>query len=294
MDVQHETDRLGLYVDMPRERGRDTDVQVADAFDLPEEDASDEAEESFGEDDDPRDHHQRRPRRDDDDDASEISEEVEDPDDPVVMMARATLLAQIRTYQKQKILENERPDETWTCRQLNGLLLRMKTHISMAQANKYGKLVLFGTVMGLEYGAKKIEPFGMNLDGWAERVIDEGESYDQVITELYIKYASDVAMQPETKLALMLFSSAAMHKLNMPVHSSFEEFLERTTGLRADGDAGGEPGPQGQRSMRPPTMDNDDLLQSNAFHAPPIPETPQPRKRRRAAKKDVASLVEHA
>lgn len=287
MEISHDTDRLGLYVDTP-DRNRDRDVVVADAFELPEEDASDhhpsEAEESFGDADDDEPRRSRRPRRDEpDDEESVLSEEIEDPNDPQVQVMRATLLAQIRVYQKKKILESERPDESWTCRQLNSLLLRMKTHIAMAQASKYGKLILYGTVMGIEFGANKIEPFGVNLDGWAQRVFEEGDSYDDVITELYIKYASDVAMQPETKLALMLMSSAAMHKLNMPVHTSFEEFLERTTGVKTSGAE--EP----QRQMRPPTLDNNDLLQSNAFHAAPAPETPQPRKRRR--KRDPVSMI---
>jgi hypothetical protein len=61
----------------------------------------------------------------------------------------------------------------------------------------------------MEYANAAFNPFDINLDGWAESVNDDMESYDEVFGKLYEKYKGG-EMSPELTLVMRLGFSAAV------------------------------------------------------------------------------------
>lgn len=72
-----------------------------------------------------------------------------------------------------------------------------------------GKL-LMTTVTALEYLNEKVNPFDLQLDGWAESVNENIEEYDDVFQELHQKYSGKANIAPELKLLFMLGGNAIM------------------------------------------------------------------------------------
>ena len=83
-----------------------------------------------------------------------------------------------------------------------------------------GKM-LMAFISGIEFLNSKFDPFDLKLDGWAESVNENIDDYDDIFTELHIKYADKAKMAPELKLLFMLGGSAAMlHMTNTMFKSS--------------------------------------------------------------------------
>ncbi len=61
----------------------------------------------------------------------------------------------------------------------------------------------------MEYANAAFNPFDINLDGWAESVSDDIDSYDEIFGELYEKYKGG-KMSPEVALIMRLGFSAAV------------------------------------------------------------------------------------
>ena len=61
----------------------------------------------------------------------------------------------------------------------------------------------------LEYANAALNPFDINLDGWAEEVSDDINSYDEIFGKLYDKYRGG-ELSPELSLVMKLGMSAAV------------------------------------------------------------------------------------
>lgn len=72
-----------------------------------------------------------------------------------------------------------------------------------------GKM-LMAAVTALEFLNNKVNPFDLQLDGWAESVNENLADYDDVFSELHEKYRGRANMAPELKLLFMLGGSATM------------------------------------------------------------------------------------
>lgn len=75
---------------------------------------------------------------------------------------------------------------------------------------KFQAKMLMAAVTGLEFLNNKVNPFDLQLDGWAESVNENITDYDEVFSELHEKYRGKAKMAPELKLLFMLGGSAVM------------------------------------------------------------------------------------
>lgn len=75
---------------------------------------------------------------------------------------------------------------------------------------KFQAKMLMAAVTGLEFLNTKVNPFDLQLDGWAESVNENITDYDEVFSELHEKYRGKAKMAPEIKLLFMLGGSAVM------------------------------------------------------------------------------------
>lgn len=64
-------------------------------------------------------------------------------------------------------------------------------------------------INSLEYVNSTFDPFGINLDGWGEKVSEDLPDYEEIFSELYEKYKGG-KMAPEVSLLMRLGFSAAM------------------------------------------------------------------------------------
>ena len=86
---------------------------------------------------------------------------------------------------------------------------------------KFQGKMLMAAVTGLEYLNGKLDPFNIELDGWAEQLGENLNDYDEIFAELHEKYKSKAKMAPELKLLFQLGGSAIMvHMTNTMFKSS--------------------------------------------------------------------------
>jgi len=79
-------------------------------------------------------------------------------------------------------------------------------------------------INSIEYANAAFDPFGINLDGWAEQVSEDIDSYDEIFTELHEKYKGG-KMAPELSLLLRLgFSAAVVNFTNKALSSATPGF----------------------------------------------------------------------
>lgn len=79
-------------------------------------------------------------------------------------------------------------------------------------------------INSIEYANAAFDPFGINLDGWAEQVSEDIDSYDEIFAELHEKYKAG-KMAPELSLLLRLgFSAAVVNFTNKALSSATPGF----------------------------------------------------------------------
>jgi hypothetical protein len=79
-------------------------------------------------------------------------------------------------------------------------------------------------INSIEYANAAVDPFGINLDGWAEQVSEDIDSYDEIFAELHEKYKGG-KMAPELSLLLRLgFSAAVVNFTNKALSSATPGF----------------------------------------------------------------------
>ena len=79
-------------------------------------------------------------------------------------------------------------------------------------------------INSIEYANAAFDPFGINLDGWAEQVTEDIDSYDELFAELHEKYKGG-KMAPELSLLLRLgFSAAVVNFTNKALSSATPGF----------------------------------------------------------------------
>jgi hypothetical protein len=68
---------------------------------------------------------------------------------------------------------------------------------------------LMSFVNAIEYGNAALDPFGLNIDGWGEKVGEDLDDYEEIFSELHDKYKGG-KLSPELSLLLRLGFSAAV------------------------------------------------------------------------------------
>jgi len=73
---------------------------------------------------------------------------------------------------------------------------------------KFQRASMLALTTGIEMLNSKFDPFGIDLNGWAETVSDSIDEYTEVFEELHEKYGKKSVVAPELKLLMLLGGSA--------------------------------------------------------------------------------------
>ena len=86
---------------------------------------------------------------------------------------------------------------------------------------KFARRVLLAFTSFTEFVNKRYDPFGVDLDGWSESVMENISDYDSAFERLLVKYAGKAEMAPEVELVMALGSSAFMFHLSKKLTANF-------------------------------------------------------------------------
>jgi len=91
---------------------------------------------------------------------------------------------------------------------------KVQGYIDQQATIKFCQEGLMMCVQGIEFLNKKVDPFGIKLNGWSENLYCNIEKYDNVFERLAEKYSSGEKMAPELELLLMIGGSAFMFHMS--------------------------------------------------------------------------------
>lgn len=96
---------------------------------------------------------------------------------------------------------------------------RLKSELELEHSIGFSRKILMAVISTIEFLNKRYDPFDLALDGWSESVMENINSYDNILERLYYKYRNRVAMPPELELLVTLAGSAFMFHMT---HSLFK------------------------------------------------------------------------
>ena len=107
-------------------------------------------------------------------------------------------------------------------REMRAELKKIRRDSELNSSLKFSKRMLMAVVSGSEFLNKRYDPFGVELNGWSETVmenVNDGD-YDGTFERLHDKYAGKVNTPPEIELLLSLAGSAAMFHMTSTMFKS--------------------------------------------------------------------------
>lgn len=102
---------------------------------------------------------------------------------------------------------------------------RVKSELELEHSISFSRKILMAVVSTIEFLNKKYDPFDLALNGWSESVMENINSYDNVLERLYYKYRTKVAMPPELELMITLAGSAFMFHMTNSLFKSMTASL---------------------------------------------------------------------
>lgn len=98
----------------------------------------------------------------------------------------------------------------------------------------FQRKMLMGLVRGIEFVNGKYSPFDVKLEGWADTVFADLDSYEGVFEDLFWKYKEKVSAPPEIRLLLTLGGSAMMFHYSKSLVAQMPKFTpEQMAGMQA-------------------------------------------------------------
>lgn len=99
---------------------------------------------------------------------------------------------------------------------------RIKRDHEVNASIKFSKRMLMAVVSASEFINKRYDPFGIELNGWSETVMENANDgdFDNVFERLHDKYAGKVNTPPEIELMLSLAGSAIMFHMTSTMFKS--------------------------------------------------------------------------
>lgn len=168
---------------------------------------------------------------------------------------------------------------------------RIKRDHEVKGSIKFSRRMLMAVVSASEFLNKRYDPFGLELNGWSETVMEntgDGD-YDSIFERLHDKYAGKVNTPPELELMLSLAGSAimfhmtstmfksipnlgAMAKNNPDMQQAMSNMAQNLMKQAAQQDEDDEPrvDDNGRRKMRGPSMN---LSGMGSMMPPPMPSS---------------------
>tara|TARA_R110002074_G_scaffold876_5_gene5365 strand:+ start:3808 stop:4953 length:1146 start_codon:yes stop_codon:yes gene_type:complete len=205
---------------------------------------------------------------------------------------KADILSKLqRLSQKKGMRVNSRLNMYSSIDELRAEIKRAKYSIDVDQSVKFSKRMLVACVTGLEFMNKRYDPFDLKLEGWSESVMENGDDYDEVFEDLFVKYRSSVNVPPEVRLIMMVGGSGMMFHLTNSMFKSMipnvNDIMKQNPNLMgsmmsavqntvASGstDPRGPPAAvdtQGRREMKGPGIDIGSLMAGFNMPVPPQP-----------------------
>ena len=86
----------------------------------------------------------------------------------------------------------------------------VKSEMQRKKSIKFQGQMLMTFISGIEFLNDKFDPFDLNLNGWAEKINEDVDEYDDIFGQLHEKYAGKAEIAPELKLLFMLGGSGLM------------------------------------------------------------------------------------
>lgn len=126
---------------------------------------------------------------------------------------------------KRKNFKVRQLDDTSSIVDIRKEYNRIKNELELDHSINFSRKVLMAVVSTIEFLNKKYDPFDLALNGWSESVMENINSYDNVLERLYYKYRSKVAMPPELELMITLAGSAFMFHMTNSLFKSMASSL---------------------------------------------------------------------
>lgn len=170
---------------------------------------------------------------------------------------------------------------------------RIKRDHEVNASVKFSRRMLMAVVSASEFLNKRYDPFGLELNGWSETVMEntgDGD-YDNIFERLHDKYAGKVNTPPELELMLSLAGSAIMFhmtstmfktipnlgtmaqnnpEMQQAMNNLAQNMMKQTTQRNEEEP---EENSSGRRKMRGPSMD---LSGIGNMMPPPMPSSSFP------------------
>ena len=183
----------------------------------------------------------RRPSMNSNDRSSIGSSDYDEPKSPrTILREKRKLLFKLKRYEKKGFKLSNKFSINTPLEEIQCEYETIRKEASLEQSLKVSKNILISVCSILEFMNNKFDPLDVVLDGWSEEINEDVENgdYDEVLEDLYDKYADTVEMGPELKLLMMIGGSAVKfhltHTILKTVIPGAETLLKQNPGLKND------------------------------------------------------------
>ena len=169
------------------------------------------------------------------------SSDYDEPKSPrTILREKRKLLFKLKRYEKKGYKLSAKFSIHTPLEEIQCEYETIRKESNLENSLKVSKNILISVCSVLEFLNNKFDPLDVVLDGWSEEINEDVENgdYDEVLEDLYDKYADTVEMGPELKLLMMIGGSAVKfhltHTILKTVIPGAETLLKQNPGLKSD------------------------------------------------------------
>lgn len=169
------------------------------------------------------------------------SSDYDEPKSPrTILREKRKLLFKLKRYEKKGYKLSSKFSIHTPLEEIQCEYETIRKESNLENSLKVSKNILISVCSVLEFLNNKFDPLDVVLDGWSEEINEDVENgdYDEVLEDLYDKYADTVEMGPEIKLLMMIGGSAVKfhlcHTVLKTVIPGAETLLKQNPGLKSD------------------------------------------------------------
>jgi hypothetical protein len=169
------------------------------------------------------------------------SSDYDEPKSPrTVLREKRKLLFKLKRYEKKGYKLSAKFSIHTPLEEIQCEYETIRKESNLENSLKVSKNILISVCSVLEFLNNKFDPLDIVLDGWSEEINEDVEQgdYDEVLEDLYDKYADTVEMGPEIKLLMMIGGSAVKfhlcHTVLKTIIPGAETLLKQNPGLKSD------------------------------------------------------------
>lgn len=169
------------------------------------------------------------------------SSDYDEPKSPrTVLREKRKLLFKLKRYEKKGYKLSAKFSIHTPLEEIQCEYETIRKESNLENSLKVSKNILISVCSVLEFLNNKFDPLDIVLDGWSEEINEDVETgdYDEVLEDLYDKYADTVEMGPEIKLLMMIGGSAVKfhlcHTVLKTIIPGAETLLKQNPGLKSD------------------------------------------------------------